>query len=299
VVKIHHVHHSGANTPYFRKVLECLSKKTDVYLRSSGLTPYLQEGNKDEDVLCYQTFPDENHMGKFNPNLVKQTDELFKAFTGHKILICTFDDGERDSYTRFPDSKELPRIKCFPSKRFLDKYNVVLLSTISTRGIGKTHHDEFERKIKVSCKFGGGKYYHTVRESVLEQLTKFFPGLANHNFIKGWGEYKKDMQQTLIAIGAPGWGQYSGTYQLALRTGALLFAYECLNDIQFLPHAVLEDGKDFVSYNLFNFKYKLQWLLDNPNEIERIRKNGRKAFKKGYNVQKSADLFYQYLKGVL
>jgi len=299
VVKIHHVKHTGANTLYFKQVLSCLSERSDIDVRTSGLTPYLKEGNKGEDVLCYQTFPDEQHMGKFNPNLTKQTDELFKAFTGHKIVICTFDDGEKDSYTRFPDSKELPRIKCFPSERFMEQYNVVLLSTMSTRSKGGTHHDELERKVTVSCKFGSGAYHHKVRESVLEQLNTFFPGLANHDWMKGWGAYMQDMKQTLIAIGAPGWGQYSATYQLALRTGALLFAYEALNDIRYLPHAVLKDGRDYVSYNLFNFRHKLQWLLDNPDEVNRIRKNGRKAFKRGYDPQKSADLFYKYLKGVL
>ncbi len=299
MVKIHHVHHTGANTVYFRQVLGCLDKKKDIEVKSLGLTPYLKEGNGDADVICYQIFPNEFQPAKFNPNLIKQADELFKAFKGHKILECTYDDGELDSYTRFPDSKELPRIKCFPSERFMDEYNVILLSTMSTRSGGETHHDQMDRTVQVSCKFGGGSYHHKVRESVLEQLDVFFPGVANQEWIKGWNNYKQNMMQTWIAIGAPGWGQYSGTYQLALRTGALLFAYDALNDIQYLPHAVLQDGKDFVSYNLYNFRHKLQWLLDNPLIVDKIRRSGRKKFKKGYNPQKSADLFYQYLKKVL
>lgn len=299
MVKLHYIHHTGANAVYFRQTLEKLNDREDVDIKWSGLTPYLKQGNQDEDVLCYQTFPDENHMGKFNPNLVKQTDELFKAFKGHKILVCTFDNGELDSFTRFPDSKELPRVKCFPSERFLEKYNVVLLSTMSTRSSGKVYHDQLERTVRVSCKFGGGAYHHKVRESVLEQLNTFFPGLANHEWVKGWKNYREDMKKTLIAIGAPGWGQYSATYQLALRTGALLFAYEALNDVRYLPHAIVEDGRDYVSYNLYNFRHKLQWLLDNPDIVDRIRKNGRKTFKRGYNPQKSADQFYKYLKKVL
>lgn len=298
MVKLHYTHHTGANKQYFEKVLYKLAKDRKIELRVTGIGEYLHEGNQDEDVLCYQTFPDEFQPAKHNPNLVQQTDKLFQVFPGHKILVDAHDNGEVDSFSRFADSQELPRVKCFPSQRFESQFNVILLSTISIKD-PDTIGDNFERTVKISCKFGVREYNHTVRDSVVMQLNKFFPGQADHSWLDGRAAYEEDMRRTLIAIGAPGWGQYSATHQLALRTGALLFAYDSFNDLQYLPHVLLKDGVNFISYNLFNFRHKLQWLLDNPETVERVRKNGRNAFKRGYNIKKSADLFYDYLKKVI
>lgn len=289
-----HVYHTGANIGYYHRVLDLMEKKFKVACTLIRLDEYIAKGNPPTDFLSYQTFPDENQRSKFNPDLVKLGDTLFQKFTGHKILFDANDSGEVDSFSRFKDSKELPRIKSFPSKWFLNNYNIILPVSFAA-----TDHriwpDEFERTIKISCKFGGYSYFHKIRESVVEQLNAFFPGKVDFKRVEGRVAYTNELKHTLIAIGAPGWGQYSATHHCALRTGALLFAHESIKDIKWLTHANLTDGIDFVSYNLYNFKFKLQRLLDSPNTIEDIRKAGRETITLGYDLNKSADDFYNYL----
>ena len=300
---IYHVFHSGANTHYYSKVLSLMNenKYYDVRVTKIRVDKFHQEGvPHDVDVLTYQTYPDEFHTGKFSPIVVDPADKLFRSFQGLKILVCTHDFADADSFSRFADSKTLPRIKCFPSKWFMENYNVILLSTFSTETNDKVYPDKFPRDIKMSCKFGSKHedlfYGHRIRECVVETLQKFFPDQVDYEWIAGKKKYLDQLHRVLIVIGAPGWGYFNGSYVGALKAGCLLFAYRALNDIHFLPHADLIDGEDYVSYDLFNFKTKLQRLLDNPEEIERIRENGRNKFKRGYNTQITADKFYAYLK---
>jgi len=297
-ISLTHVYHTGANIGYYHRVLDIMQNKYPINCTLVRLDDYVKQGNPSTDVLSYQTFPDEHHKGKFNPNLVKLGDKFFQQFTGHKILFDANDSGEVDSFSRFKNSKELPRIKSFPSKWFMEHYNVFLSASFAATDY-RTWPDELERTIKISCKFGGYSYFHKIRELVVEQLNTFFPGKVDFKRVEGRVAYTNELKRTLIAIGAPGWGQYSATHHCALRVGTLLFAHEAINDVKWLPHADLIDGEDFVSYNLYNFKFKLQRLLDSPGEIERIRKNGREKIKMGYSIEKSADAFYKYLSGVL
>ena len=192
MVKILNVHHTGANTLYHKQVLDCMvDNYKDVYVETTGIGEYAEEGNpSDFDVVIYQTFPDEFHMGKFNPNLVALSDKVFKEFRGWKILACCHDNGEVDSYSRFNDPT-IPRIKCFPTERFLDKFNVVLLSSMSlTSNIPVIFPDEFERKVKVSCKFGIRNYNHMVRQDIHNQLSMSFPDLADKSWKEGRRVYR-------------------------------------------------------------------------------------------------------------
>jgi len=126
-MRIIHVYHTGSNIGYYHTILKRLHKykkyKAEVQFINIGI--YTIDGNQVADVLSYQTFPDQNNR-KFNPDLVRMGDKLFREFNGHKIIVCTHDNGDIDSFERFEDSKEIPRVKCFPSKRFLDNYNVIL-----------------------------------------------------------------------------------------------------------------------------------------------------------------------------
>lgn len=296
-ISLTHVYHTGANIGYYHRVLDIIQNKYPINCTLIRLDEYVKQGNPFTDVLSYQTFPDEHHKGKFNPNLVKLGDKLFQQFTGHKILFDANDSGEVDSFSRFKEPKELPRIKTCPSKWFLDHYNVILPTSFAATDY-RTWPDEFERTIKISCTFGNYSYFHKIRESVVEQLNAFFPGQINFKWVVR-KEFINELRHTLIAISAPGWGHCSSSAQYILQAGALLFTHTALNDIKYLPHADLIDGEDFVSYDLYNFKFKLQRLLDSPEEIERIRNNGREKIKKGYDLKKSADAFYEYLSGVL
>jgi glycosyltransferase involved in cell wall biosynthesis len=59
----------------------------------------------------------------------------------------------------------------------------------------------------------------------------------------------------------------------------------------------LADGDDYISYDLFDFKTKLRRILDDPDEIDRVRNNGRQVFAEGLNYKKSADQLVKFLKG--
>jgi len=294
VVNLQYVYHTGANVKYFDFVLRHM-KEYNVSVTKQKLNNFCSTLNT--DVLVYQTFPDQYNK-KFNKALSIMTDKLFDSFSGLKILLCTHDCGDIDSYSRMANSKELPRIKCFPTQWFLDNYNVILVSSFSVNNL-ETYPDTFDRDIQISCKFGDRGlefYHHKIRNSVVENLKKYFYNMTDFEWVVGKLNYIDHLKRVQIAIGAPGWGRYNGTYSGALRTGALLFAHRSLNDIKYLPHDNLIDGEDFISYDLFNFKIKLERLLNAPDEIERIRNNGREKFKIGYDPKKSADQFFSYLK---
>jgi len=298
-INICYTFHTGANRHYISKVLFLMDESDDydVQVARISLNDFIESGvPKGTDVLLYQTFPDEHNRGKFNPRLIGASDWLFREFGGLKILACTHDSGDADSFSRFIDSKSLPRIKCFPSKMFMSKYNVILLSTFSTHTNEEVYPDLYERNIIISCKFGRKKYHHRIRECVEETLKNHFADLTDFTWVENKREYLIELQRTLITVGAPGWGRHNASYAGALKAGSLLFAHRTLNDCYFLPHGSLVDGEDYISYDLYNLKVKLQSILDNPKEIERVRKNGRRAFQRGYNYKKSADLFYNYLK---
>lgn len=126
-MKIIHVFHTGSNIGYYHTVLKRLNKykKYKAEVQFIGIANYVRDGNQPADVLSYQTFPDQNNQ-KFNPNLVKLSDKLFHEFDGHKIIVDTHTNGNIDAFERFLYSRPIPRVKCFPSDRFLDNYNVVL-----------------------------------------------------------------------------------------------------------------------------------------------------------------------------
>jgi len=299
-LKIVHVYHTGASIGYYHRVLSILAEKQKILLEMIRLDHYVTLGRTPStDVLSYQTFPDEKHKGKFNPRLVSAGDSLFQKFEGLKIISDAHDCSDADAFSRFSDSKELPRVKCFPSKWFLENYNVIMIAGIATTD-SRTFPDEFDRVIEISCKFGrvtGDYYFHRIRESVVEQLETFFPNRVDFKQAEGNRKvYTEELRHTLISIGAPGWGPFSGSYHCALRAGALLFAHISLNDIQYLPHANLVDGEDYISYDLYNFNRKLKRLLDDPKKIELVRKSGRAKFAEGFDYSQSADKLWEFIK---
>lgn len=300
-MRLHHVYHTGANQKYYLAVLDYVNREKSygVTVSKSSLSEFINDGTpQGTNVLSYQTFPDDSNLKKFNKKVIERSDLQFHEFTGRKILVDTHDSGDQDAYSRMVYGIVAPRVKCFPSKWYLENFNVVLLSTVSANpGV---FPDRYPRTIHISCKFGAkleGFYNHTVRETVKDYLRESFYGFTDFNWAAGRDAYARELQWTKIVVGAPGWGEYNHSYWGAMQAGALLFAHCSLNDIKLFPHSDLVDGDDFVSYNLYNFKIKLQRLLDRPDEIERIRKNGREKFKQGLNHKKSADQLVNHLKG--
>jgi len=300
-MNLHHVFHSGANTKYYIAVLGYIQKdkSNGITVSKSSLSEFIERGAPDgTDVLSYQTFPDEHNPKKFNQQVIYKSDLQFHKFKGRKILVDTYDCGDKDAFSRMHGGRDIPRVKCYPTNWFLKNYNVVLVSSVS--GNPGVFKDKFNRTIEVSCKFGKkhyGFYGHSIRESVIRYLEESFPYHTDFRWVEKKEKYFKELQWTKIVIGAPGWGRHNASYWGALKAGAMLFAHRSLNDIKLFPHADLIDGNDYISYDLFNFKMKLRRILDDPDEIDRVRNNGRKKFAKGLNYKKSADQLIKFLKG--
>jgi len=300
-INLHHVDHNGANRKYYLAVLKHINEDPayGVTVTTSRLTDFIREGVPDgTDVLSYQTFPDEFNLKKYSPAAIRESDSHFHSFKGQKILVDAHDCGDEDAYSRMASSHILPRVKCFPTKWFLNGYNVIMTSTVSANpGV---FPDTFERTINISCKFGpkGDWFYgHPIRAIVTRYLEESFKEETNFEWVSAKNDYFKELRQTRIVVGAPGWGRYNGSYWGALKAGALLFAHRSLNEIQLFPHSRLIDGHDYVSYDLFDFKTKLYRILHDEKEFERIRNNGRKKFEQGLNHKESADQLTKFLKG--
>ena len=131
---------------------------------------------------------------------------------------------------------------------------------------------------------------------MIKYLRESFSQDTNFAWVGNRSEYFQELRRTNIVIGAPGWGRHNASYWGAMKAGALLFAHRTLNDVKLFPHVDLIDGDDFISYDLFNFKMKLERVLQCPEEIERVRNNGREKFAKGLNYKKSADQFVTFLR---
>ena len=166
-MKLYHVDHTGANRKYYLAVLNYINRRESygISVEIAPMSEFIIKGvPKGTDVLSYQTFPDESNTGKFNQAVISKADFQFHSFEGKKIIIDTNDCGDNDGFSRMPFSREMPRVKCYPTKWFLKNYNVVMISGVS--GNPGIIPDEEERIIPISCKFGGKvpRYYgHTIR----------------------------------------------------------------------------------------------------------------------------------------
>lgn len=297
---IHHVKHTGANIQYYEQMLlnlKALGHKVTI----SFLNEYEQKGNIHADVLTYQTFPDEGKPTKFNPKLVKKTDRLFCEFAGKKVLVDVHDNGNKDAYTRFLPT--VPRVKAFPSYDYMAKgFNVLVTTGVSISPLPHAY-DLHNRKVLINFKMGKTDrqfYHHRIREDIARQidiLPKHIWLQIDQQWENDREAFAKSIGRSLICIGAPGWGQYSSSYQLSLRQGTLLFAHKCLDDIAYLPLTKLVPGAHYITYDTFNFSDKLiDTISMDPEELDQIRFAGREIWEEGHNPKKSAEIFIRKLE---
>ena len=120
---------------------------------------------------------------------------------------------------------------------------------------------------------------------------------TNHNVDMGWhDDYQSYIKSVLISVCAPGWCEGSLRHLETLNVGALMLAHDCINDCQLVPNVDLIDGEDYVSFNLDNLSEKLDYLMNNRKEIDRIRLNGQKKFIQAYDYEISADKLNKYIE---
>ena len=121
-----HVYHTGSMTRRYHEILDFMNGMEWINLTYANIAQFSEEPIPDYiDILTYQTFPDEHLPKKFNPQLVIRADKNFRDFKKPKILVDLHEDTSKDAFSRFSNSRELPRVKWSPTQKFMREFNVV------------------------------------------------------------------------------------------------------------------------------------------------------------------------------
>jgi len=277
----------GYSTGYLVQVMDEI-RKLGVHARVVMQEEYLEADQNAYDVLIYNSFPDETHPWKFDKKLIGQCDEKFNAFEGIKILFDTHDNGTVDGFARFNDYLT-PRIKVNPSYEMMKKMNLVMVVPFMSPAM--YNRPQKERPYRIVCAMRT-KRMPIVRQQVYEKIKHYNPDNQRLSLRR----YAHRLRQTLINVVANGVVFAPRTYADTLAAGALLMAEENLKNIKIFPFADLEEGVDYVSYNLDNICEKLDFLLANPELIDKIRMSGHNKFVTGYNYSRSAEQLKQLVE---
>ncbi len=260
-------------------------------------TEYLAIDQDSFDILIYNTFPDENHSFKFDKELVRRMDEKFWDFKGVKVLADSFGWGDKDGFERMgEEGLKLPRVKHLPSFSFLKKSNVILSCPVYVGDVIEDMPDG-ERDVIVHCAFHLRGYPHNIRPRIMDVLRRDFSNVTNFDRISR-RQYLDFLRRTLISVNAPGDGPCSDTFYYAIKSGALTFAEETMDNHKLLPKDTLIEGEHYVSFSLDTLSEKLRYLLDNPKECDRIRKSGHEKLKEGYDLEKTSKDFHLVLENL-
>jgi len=256
------------------------TEKTGVSADWVSLVDYMAKNQDEYDVLIYNTFPDETCPVKFAKELTAQCDKKFNTFKGMKILLDTHDNGTRDGFVRFNDLT-FPRIKVNPSYEMIGRMNLVI--TIPYIVYPIYNYPAVDRPYKLVCAMRT-RNMPVTRLKIFDAIKQFNP-IGGHINIT---EHARRLRQTWINVVSTGNGDSSLSHVDTLAAGALLLAEENIKRIKILPYADLEDGVNFVSYNLENVVEKLTDLMGHPDKVDSIRANGLKTFTIGYDILRNA-----------
>lgn len=318
-MKILFIRHKGCNLFFFDKVLKHISSK-NIKVKIVDLKRFSRdEFTCTEDwTIIYQTFPGETSSERrFQREIIERADLKFlKLKNKNKILFDSHDNGEEDGFSRFrlnsanynikspPLRKKaselgegfflkMPRIKTTPSKNYLNKFNVILHTTWV--------HDE---NIKIDFKKNRKHlihYWANDAHSILgirKKLRIEVDRLKNKLNIdtSKMPRYPKCLSDVVCEISCPGHGITRTRGDIdSLNQGCLLLLHEVGQDVHLIPHTELIPDEDFISYNLENIENKLKFIINNKDEVDRIRENGHKKLMNFSWTKKCADILEAYL----
>jgi len=286
-MKILLVRDNSIGVHYVRLALNYVDpKKAEV--TSIKLSWYPDFDDSGFDGLIYNTFPDENHPGKFRKALIDITDKKLKAFKGKVLLFDSHDEGYKNAFLRFGDSREQPRIKNVPC--YNSTMNSIIPVTFSI--FGQFMDASQPKTIPLLYCAGLEGYPHDTRKQVFNILKPFKP------FTKRLGlmDYIQAMKNTRISVVAPGYGTACIAHLESLAAGAMLLAHESIRNTKLLPFFDLEENIHYVLYNLENLAAKIAVLLKNPHHVARIATAGHEAFMQGYDPDRTAGQIINYFK---
>jgi len=300
-MKVLFAYDSGSNCNYLGRMLDLQTTMFKDFFYTFVRFPHYMHSNQDGfDILIYQTFPDENHLFKFNAEMVRQADEKFWKFKGIKVLMDSFDNGEMDGFSRMGEiAKTLPRIKAVPAWSFLSEFNVIY-SVPPYLGIDAIQDMEDGKRdvvLHYAPTLDVGIYSHGIRKEILEILCREFSKECNFTRIPR-KSYPNFLKRTQMSVTGPGFGPCSNTFWTSMQYGTLSIAEETVDNYKLLSGVDLIPGEDYVSFELDTLVEKLRYLLNNPDECDRIRKSGHEKIKEGYSLEKSAKEFYQVLENL-
>ena len=305
--KVLYIIDRGCNISYLSNVLYILHNEQKIDLTYCTLDEYVKldiSFQDPYDVLIYQTFPHENHPNKWNTNLIKKSDALFKSFKGHKILFDSHNSSSVNAFSRFGNS--YPRIKAHPTKDYCNEFNVILTTAFTFRDDNYRNKQipfDTNRNYDISycVSYGYNPIYaqgiskNFAKIQLREQVRDILKN-TNYNVDMGWhDDYQSYIKSVLISVCAPGWCEGSLRHLETLNVGALMLAHECINDCKLVPNTDLIEGEDYISFNLDNLSEKLDYLMNNRKEIDRIRLNGQKKFIESYNYNTTSNKLFNYL----
>lgn len=308
--KVLYITDRGCNIKYLTEVLGILHNKEIISLTSYNLDQYINMPDNTQNyynILIYQTFPHENHPTKWNSNKITKSDKLFKLFKGPKILFDSHDSSSVNAFSRF--GNQYPRIKAHPTKQYCKEFDVILTTAFTFRNDkhkNKTIPEDTTRAYDISycVSYGYDPIYaqgisKTFAETKLREQIRDILKNTQYNVDMGWhDDYQSYMRSVLISVCAPGWCEGSLRHLETLNVGALMLAHDCINDCKLVPNVNLIDGEDYVSFNLNNLSKKLNYLMNNREEIDRIRFNGQKKFIESYNYNISAEVLTKYIEAL-
>lgn len=300
-MKVLFVFDSGSNCLCLRRILDLQTEIFKDFSYTLVRLPQYIDYEFDQntfDILIYQTFPDENHPFKFNTKLIKEGDDKFLKFKGNKILMDSFDDGNRDAFSRM-EGKDLPRIKCVPSWSFLKEFNVIfdIPPYFGIDSIPDMEDGKRDIILHYAPTIDAGVYHHEIRGKILDILRKEFNREVNFTRIPR-KSYPDFLKRTQMSITGPGFGPCSNTFWTAMQYGTLSVVEETVDKYKMLPRVKVTPGEDYISFSLDTLVDKLRYLIGHPDECDRIRQSGYRKIKEGYNLVESAKEFHQVLENL-
>lgn len=283
-LKVLYVTESGIAVPYLTNCMHILASEGKVDLEHIPFGRYKVWKDRlgSSDVFVYQSLRDVS-----NPI----QDDIFLNCGCRKFLFDSCDMGSWDRFKLFDPS--LPRIKNTPHKDIMSTHNIVLSTTFPIRRLKKPQSN---RDIAVSFRV---KLRNEIRKSIRQTLLEYGKSksvTAECDYLKK-GYYPDYLARVLVSVNAPGNGEACIRHLLTIQAGSCMLAHESINGIKLLPNADLEEGYDYVSFNLENLTSKLDWLLSRPKKLAAISRNGQLKFEEGYPPTKTAAKLFSVLKG--
>jgi len=290
----------------------------------------------DDDVIFYQTWPDDRIFEKGNINkpildqmyekngenhpkypkvLIERADKFFfELHNKVKILVDLHDDGDQDAFSRFIDNK-YPFID-MELKKNIDKMPLNYFYEIPR--VKNTPSVDYKLKFNVIFDV---TYITKINTTIdLNNMCKrkiMFHYYANDknnkvrpiikNILKNDSDvsceiidnYPQGLLDVFAEINVPGYGKGCFRHIDSLNFGCLVLAYEDIKNTYLLPNYILVEDEDYILFNENNILSKINWIKNNNDKVNKIKLSGYEKFKKFYDLETNARILKNTLNKLI